>query len=130
MSYQLKGGEEIRDGVLDGVLFGWTGAKCKPCHGIGYWRSHTCNNCGGTGSEWGRMPVQPPEFICRAMLHVLRKHPEWNGSDGMAFVLLSRHGYTAAEVIEYAPEAIKQALGNRNEHNDQGKVAADGHAAA
>jgi hypothetical protein len=129
MTYQLKGGEEVRDGVL----FGWTGAKCSTCHGTGESMNilgRACVRCAGTGEQWGRMPVQPPEFVPGAMRHVLTKHPEWNGSDGMAFVLLSRHGYTAAEVIEYAPEAIKQALGNSNEHNDQGKVATDRHATA
>lgn len=61
MDYQLKGGEEWRDGLL----YGWTGLKCKPCkgHGQRYSEMHdndaACPDCGGTGEEWGLMPVQP-----------------------------------------------------------------------
>ena len=60
MPYQLKGGEEIRDGKL----YGWTGEICSRCKGCGWndpqsdsmWK---CNTCGGTGEEWGLMPNQP-----------------------------------------------------------------------
>lgn len=61
MSYQLKNGEEMRDGVL----FGWTGENCAKCKGTGEDFSDqnapytTCRSCGGTGEAWGRIPVQP-----------------------------------------------------------------------
>ena len=58
MTYQLKGGEEWRDGKL----FGWTGAVCSRCKGTGDAFGdlrYLCNHCAGTGEEWGVMPVQP-----------------------------------------------------------------------
>ena len=60
MSYQLKGGEEWRDGKL----YGWTGRDCPKCHGsgeimIGQFDCAPCPECGHTGEEWGLMPVQP-----------------------------------------------------------------------
>lgn len=65
MTYQLKGGEEWQDGVLHG----WTGRKCEACKGHGERYNQMCDsdarcmNCGGTGDEWGVMPVQPAEEI-------------------------------------------------------------------
>ncbi len=63
MAYQLKGGEEIRDGKL----FGWTGNLCGACGGYG--EQHNCENgpvrcdaCAGTGEEWGFMPAQPTDL--------------------------------------------------------------------
>ncbi len=59
--YTLKGGEEWRDGKLHG----WTGRKCSACKGLGERyisyrdRDCACPDCGGTGEEWGLMPVQP-----------------------------------------------------------------------
>lgn len=56
MTYELKGGEEIRDGKL----YGWTGRKHEPCKGTGETNeARRCDSCGGTGEEWGLMPVQP-----------------------------------------------------------------------
>lgn len=60
MAYQLKGGEEIRDGKL----YGWTGRKCEHCKGTGEKSGQedgprSCQQCAGTGEEWGLMPVQP-----------------------------------------------------------------------
>jgi RecJ-like exonuclease len=56
MTYQLKGGEEIRDGKL----YGWTGRECETCAGTGEGKQYpTCTGCGGTGEEWGLMPTQP-----------------------------------------------------------------------
>ncbi|MDR5728245.1 MAG: hypothetical protein RB191_12530 [Terriglobia bacterium] len=67
MTYELKNGEEVRDGKL----YGWTGERCRHCSGTGEdsdngldenfisWR---CNSCGGTGDEWGLMPVQPADL--------------------------------------------------------------------
>lgn len=63
VTYQLKGGEEIRDGNL----YGWTGHNCPKCNGTGEDFSDNnapfthCRHCGGTGEQWGLMPVQPPE---------------------------------------------------------------------
>ena len=54
MAYALKGGEQWHDGQL----YGWTGRKCEPCRGNGN-RYVRCVSCGGTGDEWGLMPVQP-----------------------------------------------------------------------
>lgn len=54
--YQLKGGEEIRDGKL----YGWTGRKCPRCGGAGAVAERVnCYGCAGTGEEWGLMPIQP-----------------------------------------------------------------------
>lgn len=64
MTYQLKGGEEVRDGKL----YGWTGRKHAPCKGTGEDFSDdnvpwtTCRGCGGTGEEWGLMPDQPVDL--------------------------------------------------------------------
>jgi hypothetical protein len=58
MIYQLKGGEEWRDGKL----YGWTGRVCLECDGTGEISGEgegRCMKCGGTGEEWGLMPVQP-----------------------------------------------------------------------
>ena len=56
VSYQLKGGEEWRDGVL----YGWTGRSCTTCNGGGEdAETHACRGCAGTGETWGVMPVQP-----------------------------------------------------------------------
>jgi hypothetical protein len=57
MTYQLKGGEEIRDGKL----YGWTGAACPEC------KTHddafgSCPGCAGTGEVWGLMPEQPKDL--------------------------------------------------------------------
>lgn len=57
--YQLKGGEEVRDGKL----YGWTGRQHKVCGGSGLNNNNfRCNSCGGTGDEWGLMPVQPADL--------------------------------------------------------------------
>lgn len=61
MTYQLKGGEEIRGGKL----YGWTGYDCLYCGGVGEDFSDTndpsttCSKCAGTGERWGLMPTQP-----------------------------------------------------------------------
>lgn len=60
MPYELKGGEEVRDGKL----YGWTGEVCPGCGGHGENPSQefgrlACTGCGGTGEKWGLMPVQP-----------------------------------------------------------------------
>lgn len=123
MAYQLKGGEEIRNGVL----FGWTGAKCKTCNGHGVDNeNHTCTNCAGTGDEHGRMPVQPPEldvadirtmppiYMAEAMARMLRMHIQaqvWDLSYSHAISILASAGFTAAEVIEYGTEAVNIAKG-------------------
>lgn len=65
MTYQLKGGEEWRDGKL----YGWTGRDCDECRGTGendaidYHDGYrlACSACSGTGEEWDLMPVQPSE---------------------------------------------------------------------
>lgn len=69
VTYRLKGGEEIRSGLL----YGWTGAKCPRCDGNGEiaetdnedegdpWTSN-CAACAGTGDEWGLMPDQPTDL--------------------------------------------------------------------
>jgi hypothetical protein len=125
MTYQLKGGEEIRDGVL----FGWTGALCKVCEGAGEpinTDRHTCPACAGTGEEHGRMPVQSVELVAAdartinptympdAMARTLRVHTAagvWDTSYSHAIAILASAGFTAAEVIEYAHEAINIAKG-------------------
>lgn len=64
MTYQLKAGEEIRDGKL----YGWTCNNCGKCSGTGEDFSDNnvpfthCRHCGGTGEQWGLMPHQPPEL--------------------------------------------------------------------
>lgn len=59
MTYQLKGGEEVRSGIL----FGWTGQPCPDCHGCGEDRdARACRGCGGTGELWGKMPIQPADL--------------------------------------------------------------------
>jgi hypothetical protein len=64
MTYELKGGEHVKDGKLHG----WTGAKCEPCKGNGQvddWKNGgdtTCSACGGTGDEYGLMPAQPKDL--------------------------------------------------------------------
>jgi len=57
MAYQLKGGEEIRDGKL----YGWTGRNCFVCRGTGIATDgdRSCSSCAGTGEQWGLMPTQP-----------------------------------------------------------------------
>ena len=60
LQYELKGGEEIRDGKL----YGWTGSDCQKCKGTGEIHNEECEmtscaNCDGTGEEWGLMPIQP-----------------------------------------------------------------------
>jgi DnaJ-class molecular chaperone len=65
MAYQLKGGEEI----INGILFGWTGRECSACNGTGecddshFGGLRTCQSCGGTGGEWGRMPEHPKDLV-------------------------------------------------------------------
>lgn len=63
MTYQLKGGEEIRDGKL----YGWTGRDCPRCQGSGQnsgeYDHVMCGGCGGTGEEWDLMPVQPTNLL-------------------------------------------------------------------
>lgn len=63
MAYQLKGGEEIRDGKL----YGWTGRDCEPCKGYGEeegeYGPRSCSHCSGTGEEWGLMPEQPKNLV-------------------------------------------------------------------
>lgn len=123
MTYQLKGGEEIRDGVL----FGWTGAEHAECGGHGVDNENNrCDGCAGTGEEWGRMPVQPPEldaadirtiapgYRAEAMARTLRLHRQaqvWDHSYSHAVSILASAGFTAAEVIEYAMEAVNIAKG-------------------
>lgn len=115
MTYQLKGGEEVRDGAL----FGWTGAACGNCGGTGESNEdRRCNDCGGTGEQWGCMPVQPPDlnpvFMSDAMARTLRMHTTagaWDNSYSHAVAILASAGFTAAEVIEYAPEAVNIAKG-------------------
>lgn len=59
MTYQLKGGEEVRDGKL----YGWTGRDCDKCQGHGVDdNNHACVSCGGTGEEHGLMPHQPEDL--------------------------------------------------------------------
>lgn len=64
MTYQLKNGEEIRDGKL----FGWTGKNCIRCDGTAEDFSDdnapcaTCRHCGGTGEEWGLITIQPKDL--------------------------------------------------------------------
>jgi hypothetical protein len=59
MTYQLKGGEEIRDGKL----YGWTGVDCVKCNGHGVDdENYICGQCAGTGETWGLMPVQPDDL--------------------------------------------------------------------
>lgn len=64
MTYELKNGEEIRDGKL----YGWTGHNCVKCNGTAEDFSDanapytTCRHCGGTGEEWGLMPNQPKDL--------------------------------------------------------------------
>lgn len=57
MSYKLKNGEEIRDGIL----YGWTGKSCPACQGSGEENESRsrCNQCAGTGEAWGKIPIQP-----------------------------------------------------------------------
>lgn len=56
MAYDLKGGEEW----VEGILHGWTGKKCSACGGCGETNERKlCNNCGGTGDDYGVMPIQP-----------------------------------------------------------------------
>lgn len=127
MTYQLKGGEEIRDGVL----FGWTGAKCAKCDGCGETsgdrlEGHACKGCAGTGEHWGHMPVQPaeldaadartvnPAHMPDAMARTLHVHTQaqvWDYSYSHAISILASAGFTAAEVIEYATEAVNIAKG-------------------
>lgn len=123
MTHQLKGGEEIRDGVL----FGWTGAACGKCDGYGEDNeARACSSCAGTGDEWGRMPAQPPDldaadirtiapvYRADAMARTLRMHTTagaWDNSYSHAVAILASAGFTAAEVIEYAPEAVNIAKG-------------------
>lgn len=58
MKYRLRGGEEVRNGVL----YGWTGAPCPTCRGTGEdEEARACHDCAGTGDHWGRMPTQPPD---------------------------------------------------------------------
>jgi hypothetical protein len=65
MTYELKNGEEIRDGKL----YGWTGRDCPKCEATGEDFSDenapftTCCKCNGTGEEWGLMPVQPADLV-------------------------------------------------------------------
>jgi hypothetical protein len=62
--YELKAGEEIRDGKL----YGWTGRDHAACNGTGEDFSDAnapytkCDGCGGTGEEWGLMPEQPSDL--------------------------------------------------------------------
>lgn len=123
MTYQPENGEEIRNGVL----FGWTGAKCGDCGGYGEDNeARACRSCGGTGEKWGRMPTQPPDldaadirtinpvFMSDAMARTLRMHTTagaWDNSYSHAVAILASAGFTAAEVIEYAPEAVNVAKG-------------------
>jgi hypothetical protein len=65
MTYELKNGEEIRDGQL----YGWAGHNCLNCGGTAEDFSDenapwtTCRYCGGTGEHWGLMPVQPTDLV-------------------------------------------------------------------
>lgn len=53
--YKLKGGEEWRDGKL----YGWTGLDCPTCKGKGeHYDFIRCDDCGGTGEQWGLMPAK------------------------------------------------------------------------
>lgn len=64
MTYELKGGEEI----CDGILYGWTGLDCVDCNGTGDAAAQyalpvtSCLSCGGAGGAWGRMPIQPKDL--------------------------------------------------------------------
>lgn len=127
MTYQLKGGEEIRNGVL----FGWTGAKCGTCDGYGEAfgdrLGSVCKGCAGTGEHWGLMPVQPAELLTPAdlrtmnpvhmadamarTLHMHKQAQVWDTSYSHAISILASAGFTAAEVIEYATEAVNIAKG-------------------
>lgn len=57
MTYQLKGGEY----VSNGVLYGWTGELCPACRGTGEGDAGDCPcaECGGTGEQHDVMPNQP-----------------------------------------------------------------------
>lgn len=58
MRYQLKNGEEVRNGVLSGR----TGEDCARCRGTGEDNeARACPDCAGTGERWGRMPRQPAD---------------------------------------------------------------------
>jgi DnaJ-class molecular chaperone len=67
VTYKLKAGESI----VGGVLYGWTGAQCSDCRGHGEVFDKkagvdtVCKGCGGTGDEYGRMPVQPSDLPAR-----------------------------------------------------------------
>jgi hypothetical protein len=77
MVYQLKNGEEIRNGKL----WGWTGASCHSCKGTGQKYSETfdneisCTACAGTGEEWGLMPVQPNDLPIPTSPEKTRRRP-------------------------------------------------------
>lgn len=59
MAYELKGGEEIRNGKL----YGWTGTVCDRCGGHGQdVEGRACTGCGGTGEYWGLMSIQPADL--------------------------------------------------------------------
>jgi hypothetical protein len=61
-TYQLKPGEEVRDGKL----YGWTGKKCTGCKGTGDCGDESprgCPECGGTGDEWDEMPLQSADLL-------------------------------------------------------------------
>ncbi len=61
MTYELKGGE----GVKDGKLYGWLGKPCEYCGGSGESGAdhpRACTGCGGTGEAHGLMPVQPADL--------------------------------------------------------------------
>lgn len=56
MQHKLENGQEWRDGKL----YGWTGLNCQKCKGHGVDNDNlSCRDCGGTGEEWGLMPIQP-----------------------------------------------------------------------
>jgi DnaJ-class molecular chaperone len=62
MTYELKGGEHVKDGKL----YGWTGKVCKRCNGHGEYEGangrNACPGCGGTGEQHGLMPIQPADL--------------------------------------------------------------------
>lgn len=63
MTYQLKAGEYVKNGLL----YGWTGKVCSLCNGHGEHPSQEfgrqpCKGCGGTGEWHGLMEVQPDDL--------------------------------------------------------------------
>ncbi len=102
MTYELKGGEYIKDGKLHG----WTGAKCPKCggHGEEYPTdcSRPCPSCGGTGDEHALMPVQPKNLPTPNTARLEVK--VWN-ADGVLVV-----NDLVAPAVALTDDEIKEAI--------------------